>query len=296
MREDVEEFDVEKRTVEGVLGRGFPWYQRVADKATYFAVCPRCNNPIKIVALYSAARTAHGRHEKEKVRGFDHFDLEDMASCATNLPRLPGRQRRRGLTSLSKEIIRVMVEDFDRAVLVLSGSIGVRISNDLAKDFLEAWFDADGYRYVGASLINIPWMLAYFSPTRSLVGRYINGNPELTEKIRHRIPEAVLTADGRLEYTNRSFLSVTFEFINHEIIHGRDGALTESMIMRVHRSVDRDGATAMVPLLRQTIAFDEARFSTLRSVPADRARRNQELLSIAREMADERLGEKWRDG
>jgi hypothetical protein len=101
-----------------------------------------------------------------------------MTWCATKLPRTPDRQQRRGLTSLSKAIIRVMVEEFDRAVRVLSDAL-FRISKDLARDFLAAWFGAEGDCYVGANLTNIPWMLAYFSPTRSLVGRYIHGNADL---------------------------------------------------------------------------------------------------------------------
>ncbi|TCA89202.1 hypothetical protein [Rhizobium leguminosarum] len=295
MRDDAADFEVTADSAEEVLGREFPWYQRVADKWTYFAVCPRCDNPVKLVALYSAIQTAHGRHENKPVRGFDHFDLEDMTWCATKLPRTPDKQQRRGLTPLSKAIIRVMVEDFDRAVLVLSDALGFRISKDLATDFLAAWFDAEGYCYVGANLTNIPWMLAYFSPTRSLVGRYIHGNADLVERILDRVPGATLSADGRLGYAEKTFISVTFEFIRHEVVRGEDGAVAEAMTMRVKRGSEREGVREMVPLLRQVIAFDEARFSTLRSVPEDRAHRNNTLLSIAKKMADQRLGEGWRD-
>ncbi|RYG94423.1 MAG: hypothetical protein EON58_16295, partial [Alphaproteobacteria bacterium] len=104
MREDTADFEVSKENAENILGRSFPWYQRVGStgKLTYFAVCPRCENPIKLIALYTADMTAHGRHENAPVPGFDHFDLEDMTWCATALPRSPVKAERRAITPLAK--------------------------------------------------------------------------------------------------------------------------------------------------------------------------------------------------
>lgn len=185
------------------------------------------------------------------------------------------------------------MEDFDRAVRVLSDSIGFRVSRDLAKEFLEAWFDSEAYCYRGASLTNIPWMLAYFNPTRSLIGRYIHDNRDLSERIADRVPGAQITEDGRLEYRTKNFVSVTFEFIRHEIVNTRDGGLEEKMTMRVEASDDRDGAP--VTIMRQTIHFDDARFSAARSGSIYGLSRIGDLLEIAQEMADQRLGEGWRD-
>ncbi|MGW9232847.1 hypothetical protein ACWGPT_18475 [Pseudorhizobium sp. NPDC055634] len=297
MREDTADYEVSKENAETILGRSFPWYQRAAStgKQTYFAVCPRCENPIKLVAIYTMDMTAHGRHEPAPVPGFDHFDLDDMTWCATRLPRSPVKTERRALTPLAKAIIRVMIQDFDRAIRVLSDSVGFRISEKLAREFLASWFDAEGYRYVGANVMNIPWMLAYFSPTKSLVGRYIHDNEDLVAHIRERVDGAVITDDRRLEQAPKTFTSITFEFIGHEVIRGDDGSVAESMIMRVARNSHARNRREMVPLLRQTIEFDEARFSALRSVPAEKARRNEGLLKIAEDMAVARMGEDWKN-
>ncbi|GAB1255377.1 hypothetical protein Defa_28640 [Desulfovibrio sp. TH_2024_36128] len=43
---------IEKEQFERDTGKQSPWYQKNGDEMVQYAVCPACDNPIQIIALY----------------------------------------------------------------------------------------------------------------------------------------------------------------------------------------------------------------------------------------------------
>ena len=64
----------------------FPWRQKDKneDKASYYAVCPACENPIQLIGLFkreSNTPRPYGKHTGKRIPGFPYFDPEEYEFC-----------------------------------------------------------------------------------------------------------------------------------------------------------------------------------------------------------------------
>lgn len=215
MHDDRRDYEIDRDTAERVLGRNFPWYRPRGQDHVYLAVCARCDNPIRLIGLYTGGVTPHGRHVGRTTTGFPFFDQVSNDFCAYDRPRTIDKADRREISDFGRKIIRIAVEEFDRAIYVLSEALGFHVSAPLAEEMLRDWIAAEGYLYTGAHLRNIPWMLAYFSKRQSLFGRQIRRNDELVEAIHRHERDA--NFENQTLTRGRRFYSVTFEFIGHRM-------------------------------------------------------------------------------
>lgn len=278
MHDARQDYEVDRDTAERVLGRNYPWYRPQGNDRGYFAVCARCDNPIRLIGLYTGGVTPHGRHVGHPKDGFPYFDRVSNDFCAYDRPRNINKGDRREISDFGRKIVRIAIEEFDRVIYVLSQTLGFHVSTALAEDMLRDWIAAEGYLYTGAHLRNIPWMLAYFSRRQSLFGRRIHNNEELVAAIDNHEPNA--NFENQTLAKGRHFYSVTFEFIGHRIRPLPEARIEESLTMRVFGTAPWGGEPPLI--LEQQVVFDDSRFAALMNTSPERAQRNDRLLTIAR--------------
>ena len=232
-------YSIDTEIAETVLNRCKPWYQaNKSGKMTYFAVCPKCENPIQLINVVGASTAnprQYGKHENERVDGFDFFDGHALRTCPLMVRNQnPKRDDRRPMSETSNRIIQLATENFDRIVKLLRRELGVNFSDNYALTMLEDWMRAEAYNYTGANLENIPWMIAYFASTINIYGRYLMAGDELAEAITVRMPEIFVNNDRKVERRNAGpFLNLGLSTLNHQIVRTADEDVTEHLTISV---------------------------------------------------------------
>ncbi|WP_152027351.1 hypothetical protein [Brucella pituitosa] len=285
----MDSFLIDQRIVERVLEDHDPWYQRnQSGDLRYFAVCPKCENPIQLVNVtgtMSPRAPSYGRHEHRKVWGFDFFDGDMLRTCpfvAKNVN--PKKSDRRPLSETSLKIIRIAVGNFDHVVSVLQEDMGVNFSNKIAETMLDAWFTAQGYNYNGANLENIPWMIAYFAVSTNLYGQFLM-DELLIDAIKAKVSGAQVLEDGKfLRKRNESWFDVRFSTLRHRISRIGEHDVEEHLMLSIGDFTNASLPLDAVRIYRKQIIIDPAKF-TRRMLRSRTKGRSEELLAIARDTA-----------
>lgn len=252
---------------------------------TYFAVCPKCENPVQFINIVAASSTAHRRyakHENRRVDGFEFFDGHALRTCPLmRRNQNPQKTDRRPMSETSRRIIQLAVENFDRIVNILQSEFGVRFSNRLAGEMINAWFKAEAYNYTGANLENIPWMIAYFAPTMNVYRQYFMPGSELAVAIRRNVPHAILPEGGQLT-SSIPFLKLGLSTLKHRIQITADEDVTESFVINVLDLSGTDDPVGAPIVYKRQMLVDPSKFE---GAIKSRRKRNEPLIALAREAA-----------
>lgn len=284
---------ITKENVEYLLGRRAPWFRtgQLRGEDRHFAVCPYCDNPIQLKGLYIREKNSprpYGSHTGIAIDGF-HFDALDLEFCPYKLKsQAHGKEQRRPMGPVAKQLIDTAISEFDRIVLILRDDFGFSFSDRFAGKMLEQWFDSKAYLYTGAHLRNLPWMVAYFSPAMELFGQLVGMNAELTGLIREKVPQAKISDTGRLE-KGTSWYLLSLQCLHHKAaVDEDDGALIESLTLRVQDFTKTNEAVKAPTIYKKQLIFSPERFEALIHTPPENARRNESLLGLARGVAEKK--------
>lgn len=277
--------DFEERTM-----KRKPFWDYNDGEPILHAVCPICDNPIQIVALFRRTRNsprAHGRHLIHDVPGLAKYDHEAYDCCPYANPNKPqpGKgDRKKKLDGLPRDIYMLLREQFDRMIYLLQKDIDIFISIAFAKTLLSDYLKTKGYLYVAASMQNLPWIFAYMGASHSLIGRFIKKDSSLAKALVDAdIPDCVLTEGEkpgfvRVSSVKGKFLDISFCFIAHERTI-KEHTLSES----VDLVINYGKGTPPRPIYRKTLQVNQSHFLNLIKLPEDRAKRNSEQLALAAE-------------
>lgn len=286
-------YKVTKENVEEWLGRRHPWFQPGQQRGDdrHFAVCPYCDNAIQLKGVYKetpGGARRYGSHVGSEMKGFA-FNRLDLEFCPYKL-KASGRgpDSRRAPGPVSRELIDLAINEFDRIVLILRSDFGFSFSDKFAGDMLDQWLDSEGHLYTGAHLRNLPWMIAYFGPVQSLFGQYVGKNVELAEGIRTKVPSARITSEGQLVKGHQWF-KLELQCLHHRVkVDDEDASLVETLKLRVRDFTRTNEASKAPKVYEKQIIFDPDRFEALIHVSPEQAQRNEKLLAVAREIATKR--------
>ncbi|WP_414041273.1 hypothetical protein ACJU26_04120 [Acidithiobacillus sp. M4-SHS-6] len=288
--EDAGSRRIEREDFEAQTLRDKPWYQKNGQgEDVQYAVCPACDNPIQIIGLYRLLERIHqpfGRHTGAAIRGLAELDPEERDNCPYFKPRpREKRARRKGLNPVSRKILGTLIEQFDRVVYLLRKQTGINFSQKLLRKMLETYRAERGYLYTGATLLNIPWVFAYMSDSQPIVGQYLrkDADADLMRAIRDMVPGVHISDGGQIGRKTKNFLSLAVCFIHHRESKDReDGRLVESMKMVVSMDADHWVHQKVIP-------FDHQEFQRLTHIPDEKARRQMDLVEMAKEVLGDLL-------
>lgn len=283
---------VTKENVEELLGRRAPWFRQGQFRGDdrHFAICPYCDNPIQLKGLYKRKESSprpYGSHTGVAIDGFP-FNALDLEFCPYKLKNhAHGKEQRRQMGPVARQLIDTVVSEFDRIVLILRDDFGFDFSNAFAAKMLDQWFGSEAYLYTGAHLQNLPWMVAYFSPAMNLFGQNVAKNTELTAKIREQVPQANI-ADGRLD-KGTSWYALNLQCLHHRAtVSEDDGTLIESIKLRVQDFTRTNEASSAPTIFSKQIIFNPRRFEALVHASPKTAWRDERLLRLALDIAEKR--------
>ncbi|WP_408914480.1 hypothetical protein [Brucella pseudogrignonensis] len=288
-------YEVTKDIVEETLGRREPWFRkgRERDDHRYFAVCPYCDNPIQLKGLYPKSNNSprpHGSHTGKPQPGFPHFNQLDLQFCPYKIAsNSHDVNSRREMGEAARLIIELAINEFDRIVYLLRKDFGFQFSEKFAGKMLEGWFDAEGYLYTGAHLRNVPWMIAYFGPTQSIYSQYVGRNKTLTDSIRSKVEDAVVSEQGQLSSLPGRFRRLDMQCYHHSVRLDADTEqLTERFKIRVQDFTNTNDPTQAPLIYSKIVTFDPDAFERLTRTRVRDPYRNESLLEISKKIASQR--------
>lgn len=278
-------YKIEPIEVETHIGRQHPWFVR-GNPDRHYALCPFCENPIQLKALYNRTEkspAAYGSHVGRPIEGFS-FDESAQNACpytARANPHGPGEKR--PFDSLAKDLLKTAFEEFDRTVLILRDDLGFRFSDAFAIRMLESWLTSEGFRYSGAHLRNLPWMILYFGGSANLYRQPIEDKSEITSAVLNAVKSASLDDAGRLQ-SEGNFFRVELQALKHltQIINEE---LEETVDVRIMDYTGSKSSSGAVEVYRLTVVFNPHRFEALIHTPAARAKRDHRLLQAVEALA-----------
>ena len=274
---------VSYEAVENMTGLEFPWVQQSDDasKATYYGLCPDCNNAMRLVNPFQTLDlTPHGRHVVEHVPGFAH-DLETILDC----PRFKGGASFGGLndgetaviTANGRQVRNTIAENADFAIGILTEDIGISPSRKLTRTLFRTFFDNLLYLRPNTTPGNVPWLLFGALRTYPLYRQVVRRDSDTAKAILRNIRTARLGAGSRLEARPGHWIDIRFSLRRHRISGEEPPRETVELVVASHGKNEN-----VTNLLEKTLHLRPPEFlKRIEARPAP-TQRGQSYIDIAR--------------
>lgn len=148
------------------------------------AVCPSCDNPIRILGLYKPLKNKEPyaeHHNKSTILA--KFDSDNYKHCPFSFPNSNRKfdisSKKNCPSPLEKELYYTMRNNFDKAIYLLNRELDFYISFDFAAKLLSNFVKNKAYYDYKATYHNLPWILIDNINAFSLIGRLIKRNSDL---------------------------------------------------------------------------------------------------------------------
>ena len=265
-----------------------------AQKGEWYAYCPNCENPVKLLGLLRPLKKQrpHARHNKGDVEDINDFDESKYEWCPYHRKNADYvKEVKRGEeTEEEIKIYNIMREHFDQVIYLLRKELPLYISDNRARILLKDYITYRGWMFYGADCDNIPLMLLNAMRGIPVYGVLIKNNSNLYNFLQNRKEITLIESNikdyskvtrSKNEYVNLDFvvINVRFRVDNnttlHNYIHYNVGEPIES----------EDKNTTYNTLFEDEIEVAPYSFRKL-SNSKKNLYRNRKMLEIANKLMD----------
>ncbi len=254
-----------------------------------YALCPACNNPIQLCALYNRNENSpkpYGRHTGKDIADLASFDYQKYNFC-------PYASHAKGYNNYDElikddidnsviEALEALRDNFDKVIYLLKKESGIKISNNLAKEMLVSFLgngnENAGYLFYYFNKTNFPYVFANMSKDFSLRGQYIKQEFPLYNILQKR--GIKFSKDGQYIASmkeNPKLYVFSFIHYNIETIDGDTHETVKFCVFDEQRNI----------IFEKKIIIDLAYINNL--IKMENFQRNEELLDIAKALINNRL-------
>lgn len=244
----------------------------------YYAICPRCNNPISFVALFKKERkvSPYARHHQGDVYSLAEYDEQAYKYCPLANPDNKSSDAKRPYRNKQALYLYDLMRDyFDVVVSFVSKEIGIYISKDFSKRLLEHFVQDEGWYYYEVNNGNLPFQLFRSFGTSTLHGRLLYIGSDIYDVMKEYCEEP---RHGKAKVRLRSYIDDTFEFIiirndNSMVVDGTPHEIFSLVVLKNNEA-----------FWEKKIPVDNMAFmEMIREIK----QRNKEFLKIAEELMPE---------
>ena len=147
------------------IGETPGYIQTDGDGKKYYALCPRCNNPVVILGIFKKIDVApHARHARDiTIPGITQFNEHKFLNCPYHRKKTDYVKDRvpESEEPQRQELFRIAKEHYDKAIYLLQKETGIKINLKMVEDLAENYVLSRAYNYIDATIYNIPWYLIY---------------------------------------------------------------------------------------------------------------------------------------
>lgn len=240
---------------ESRTNRAFPYCQNdKKGKTRYFAVCPECDNPIRIISLHPKSKNSpkpYGRHfmgDVSKIANYSQIAYDNCPYACPNSKKDDLLPTNSAIGNAKKCFIK---KHFDLIIHVMSKETGIRISQKLAKELLGNYLKNQGWRYRFYTINNLPWTLPVFSEAITLKGRYLDPDSSLFKNLSDKYPD--MFEGNCVKFGNNPY-NPKFVLINYKrILTQNNHHLSETIKFRI---INQD-QKSMTNMYEETLIIDQ---------------------------------------
>lgn len=160
-------------------------HERYLQNGDRFALCPECQNPIRLVN-YAKDETEgqifHARHYKKDVDGIANYSQIAFDNCNLAHPVNLDSGIKRYSTASSNAIKKLYLAHMDLIVSMLEQTLKITFSKELRSRIIANFGEMKGYEYRAVTIYNLPIALAYLSKSNDLLNSTVNH--DIAEQIR----------------------------------------------------------------------------------------------------------------
>ena len=189
-------------------------------KIDCFDFCPHCRNCVQIAGLYKKQKSP-----------------TTYKTCPYFAPKEYDINARRSKDDTLDTFIKAdFVIHFDKIVLALKNTTGIRYGNGLLRKMIDSYCYSVGWSYTGATLENIPWIFGYMAKNQNLFGQYIKKDGFLHKELKKKKYNSIFS-DGEDFVKFKGFQNKRAYLKHFYTQHNsspKNGVLSENITMIVH--------------------------------------------------------------
>ena len=251
------------------------------------AICPACDNPIRILGLYKKLenRSPYGQHHN-KSTDFATFDKNSYIHCPYSNPDTKNKDisnKERLPSEYEKQIYYITRDYFDKIIYYLNKKINLRISDNFATKRLNDFIKYYGYMQYDASIYNIPWKILDSSSPFNLINMSVKKDSELWKKLKKLdsiilIENPIIKEYDIIKNKNSKYVNLQGHFIKHTRIIV-DDEIEESITL----AITEDEEPPLNWIYKETYKVKLEEFNNFCNKTQNKFR-NEKQLKIAREI------------
>lgn len=175
--------EINQKNFENTTKRDYPYYDdKRKMKSPYFALCPYCRNPIKIINLYNddyrekntRIVKTHARHHKKDVPDLALYNERAYLSCIFSNPRAFGIEEINDNDRENNEILQLLQKKSLIIKQKIRSLVGINLSNNTLDKKIKAVINQEHYKYIYFNKYNLPFAILYSGEQINIFHQYIN--------------------------------------------------------------------------------------------------------------------------
>lgn len=189
------------------------------------ALCPSCDNPVRIIGLYKKIKNQpYAQHHGENTE-FAVFNPENYKHCPyanfNSRHRYDISSKTMPLSNYEKKLYYAVRNNYDKIISILNEKLDFYISEGFAKILLNDFLKKGGYRNTKTSFYNLPWALLECADSFNLIKRYVKKNSELWNFLNKREDIKLAASENKPEYdkiepSDNNYVYLKACFITHD--------------------------------------------------------------------------------
>ncbi|MEK4536350.1 hypothetical protein NST21_13595 [Peribacillus sp. FSL K6-1552] len=193
---------------------------------SYFAVCPACNNPIRIISLYvdksldenGNKMPLHARHYKKDVKNLVRYEQERYDSCPlsnfhsfSQSEKRENKERRNEIIALIKTYPEILY-NYIRIITK------IKFSDAKFDEMLDNFMKSEGYYYVYLNKFNLPYSFLNMQKSVNIYFQTIDNDKYSKDMINSINQSKYFTVNryNRIEKKVKEYATIELYLANHK--------------------------------------------------------------------------------
>lgn len=266
-------YGVSKKDFAEATKEKYPYLQVSKNGKEAFGICPLCENPVKLLGVYTKLekQNNHARHYKHNVRDLADFSEYTYLHCPYHRKKadyLREIRRNEDITDFNKEVLKLAHDYLHICIYIISKITGMVITTKLAEEIAYDYSIHPGYMTYDITRENVPYIMGTCMTGKNLVKRIIEENSPLYDILKNKkeiylelLPKKSKNPKNLYRITSRKgYLQLSFNISNYRFSVSDTSQLRE--YLKLHIGIP-DGTGTYDTYATKEIEVDPFLFSRL---------------------------------
>ncbi len=266
-------YPVSKEIYTEVTKEKYPYVQNGKNAKEAFAICPLCENPVKLLGIYAKLekQIPHARYYKSDVSDLADFFEYKYKNCPyhkQNADYILEVRNKKDMTERNREVLRLARDYFGICIRIIQKTTGLIISQRLAKEIAYDYMAHPGYLTYDITTENVPYIMGMCMTGKSLMKRLIIKDSPLYQMLINKKEIRLVELPNEKNYphplcrieSNVGFLDIKFNISRYRYSVAPSTGLTEYLTLHIGMG---DGLGTYKDFAKKEIPINPFLFSKL---------------------------------